>query len=60
MNNPPQIKKEKKRLQLSHTPQKRKWVMFTYFGPYVRTITKLFHNTELNVAFRTTNTINII
>jgi hypothetical protein len=31
--------------------------MFTYFGPCVRTITKLFHNTELKIVFRTRNTI---
>jgi hypothetical protein len=40
-----------------HIPQKRKWVTFTYFGPYVRTINKLFRNTKLKVAFKPTNTI---
>lgn len=39
------------------TTQKDKWVTFTYFGPCVRTITKLFHNTNLKVSFKTINTI---
>jgi hypothetical protein len=40
-----------------HTTQKRKWNTFTYFRPCVRTITKLFCNTEIKIAFRTSNTI---
>jgi hypothetical protein len=57
---PPQIKKKIKQKSPTiepHTTQKRKWVTFTYFVPCVRIITKLFHNTNLKVAFKTNNTI---
>jgi hypothetical protein len=34
----------------------QKWVTFTYPGNYIQKITKLFKNTNLRIAFRTTNT----
>jgi hypothetical protein len=34
-----------------------KWATFTYYSSSVRTITKLFRNTNVKVAYRTTNTI---
>jgi hypothetical protein len=37
--------------------QSKKWVKFTYTGKEVRTITKLFKHTNLNIAFTTRNTI---
>ena len=35
----------------------KKWVTFSYHSPLVRKITNLFKNTEINIAFRTQNTI---
>jgi hypothetical protein len=37
--------------------QKTKWAIFTYHGPDTRTITKLFRNTNLKIAYKTTNSI---
>jgi hypothetical protein len=34
-----------------------KWATFTYHGNDTRTITKLFRNTNIRIAYRTTNTI---
>ncbi|PNF39362.1 hypothetical protein B7P43_G18159, partial [Cryptotermes secundus] len=41
----------------NNTPQKDKWTKFTYFGPSIRRITKLFHNTNIKITFKTNNTI---
>jgi hypothetical protein len=35
---------------------KTKWATFTYVGPETRTITNLFWNTNLKIAYKTTNT----
>ena len=35
----------------------KKWVTFTHFSPLIRRVTNLFKQTNLKVAFRTTNTI---
>ena len=35
----------------------KKSTTFTYFGPSIRTITNIFKGTQLNIAFRPTNTI---
>jgi hypothetical protein len=40
--------------------QKAKWVTFTYCGKEVRQITKIFKDTQLNLAFRTQNTVENI
>jgi hypothetical protein len=37
--------------------QKRKWTTFTYFRPEVKTITKLFKNTEVGISYITKNNI---
>jgi hypothetical protein len=42
-------RKQKSSTDNPHTIQKDKWVTFTYFGPCVRTITKLFRNSNVNV-----------
>jgi len=34
-----------------------KWIKFTYYSPSTHKVTKLLKNTDLNVAFRTSNTI---
>jgi hypothetical protein len=39
--------------------QKTKWATFTYHGPEKRTITKLLKNTDIGIAFKTTNTIKM-
>jgi hypothetical protein len=35
----------------------KKWVTFTYTGNYIRKITKLFKDTNLKVAFKTTTAV---
>jgi hypothetical protein len=43
----------------STTPKApKKWITFTYYHPSVRLITNLFKNTDINIAFRNTNTIH--
>jgi len=37
-------------------PHNKKWVTFTYFSP-IRRITNIFKHSNLNIAFRATNTI---
>jgi hypothetical protein len=39
---------------------KQKWVSFMFTGNYIRTITKLFKNTNIKIAFKTNNTIGNI
>jgi hypothetical protein len=38
----------------------KKWTTFTYTGKETRYITKLFKETEINIAFKTNNTIKRI
>jgi hypothetical protein len=35
----------------------KKWVTFKYYSPLVRKVTNIFKNTNLRIAFQTTNTI---
>jgi hypothetical protein len=37
--------------------KKRKWTTFTYFGPGIRGITKLFKNTDVGISYITKNNI---
>jgi hypothetical protein len=37
--------------------QKDRWATFTYCGSEVRTVTKLFKNTNISIAYKTNNTI---
>ena len=37
-------------------PTKHKWIPFTYFSPTVRKIRNLFKDTNIKIAFRSTNT----
>jgi hypothetical protein len=39
------------------TTQKTKWATFTYIGKETRTITRLFINTNIKIAYKTNNTI---
>jgi hypothetical protein len=36
---------------------RKKWVTHTYTGSYIRKIIKLFKNTNIKIAFKTTHTI---
>jgi hypothetical protein len=38
-------------------PLKDKWTKFTYFGKQIRTLTKIFKNTSIRIAYTTNNTI---
>ena len=57
------IKKLKKKLEQKRTEtkdkkqEKQKWTPFTYFSPLVRKVTNIFKDTELKIAYRSTNTI---
>jgi hypothetical protein len=54
---PPHIKYNKQTPPNNNTAQNRKWITFTYFGPCMRMISKIFRNTNMKVAFRTNNTL---
>jgi len=36
---------------------KKRWINFTYYGPAIRKVTNLLRQTNLQIAFRPTNTI---
>jgi hypothetical protein len=38
-------------------PENKKWAVFTYVGKETRYITKLFRNTSIETAFKTTNNL---
>jgi hypothetical protein len=42
---------------ITKTNTKPHWATFTYFGSDTRTITKLFKNINLKIAYKTTNTL---
>jgi len=50
-------KKQKHQQNPTTIPHKKKWVNFTYFSPIISRITNLFKHSNLNIAFRATNTI---
>jgi hypothetical protein len=37
--------------------QNKKWTTFTYHSPLIRNVTNLFKNTDINIAFKASNTI---
>ena len=39
------------------TETRKKWLTFTYHSPLIRRVTNLFKQTDLNIAFKATNTI---
>ena len=51
--------KQHKLLNRSHDTfiTRKKWVIFTYHSPLIRRVTNLFKHTELNIAYKATNTI---
>jgi len=50
------VQKEKQE-QENEITQNEKWITLTYYSPQIRRITSLFKNTNIQIAFRTTNTI---
>jgi hypothetical protein len=46
-----------KRHKSEESKNNKKWVTFAYTGNYIRTITKLFKHTKVQIAFKTGNTI---
>jgi K+ transporter len=50
------IKKQKHNVTTAQ--QNKKWITFTYHSPLIRTTTNLFKQTNLNIAFRATDTIH--
>jgi hypothetical protein len=51
------MKPKQKRTSKTNKTQKTKLATFTYHGNDIRTITKLFRNTNIKVAYKTTNII---
>jgi hypothetical protein len=41
----------------NNTKREKKWATFTYFGPETRIITNLFRNTNIKIAYKTTDRI---
>jgi len=50
------IQKEKQE-QGNEITQNKKWINLSYYSPQIRRITNLFENTNIQIAFRTSNTI---
>jgi hypothetical protein len=50
-------KQEKIEEEPTQEPNKKEWVTFTYMGKETRNITKLFKKFNMNIAWRTTNTL---
>jgi hypothetical protein len=48
---------KKKLIPTTTTKQTKKWVTFSYHSPLIRKITNTFKHSDLNIALRTTNTI---
>ena len=44
-------------MNYSHTKQRKKLITFTYHSPLMHKVINLFKRTDLNIAFRTSNTI---
>ena len=50
-------KKQKHQKYPLTIPHNKTWEIFTYFSPIIRRISNLFKHSNLNIAFRATNTI---
>jgi hypothetical protein len=56
----PEIHPHKKQYTTNTSPNltlKQKWATFTYSGKEIRSITKLFKNTNIRIAYKTNNTL---
>jgi hypothetical protein len=47
----------KQNTQTNTTDNNKKWAIFTYHSPNIRKITNLFKHTNINIAFRSANTL---
>jgi hypothetical protein len=56
-NNPQNTIQQIQKPTEKNNAHKRKWTTFTFFGPEIRTITKLFKNTEVGISYITRNNI---
>ena len=54
---PTSRKVQKEKQEENEITQNKKWITFTYYSPQIRRIINLFKNTNIQIAFRTTNTI---
>jgi len=51
------IKKTQKAKNTRTQTQRKKWITFTYYSPIIHKVTNLFKCSELNILFRTRNTL---
>jgi transposase-like protein len=51
------LKTQRTKATPTQAQQKKKWVTFTYHRPLTHKVTSLLKHTNLNIAFRTSNTI---
>jgi len=49
--------KQQKIHQTQDKDGNKKWATFTYYSPKIRKLTNLFKHTNINIAFKNTNTI---
>jgi hypothetical protein len=50
-------RKRKSTQTSTQQPAQKKWITFTYYSPAIRKVTNLFKQTNINIAYRSTNTI---
>jgi hypothetical protein len=50
---------QNKRQKTTNTTLNQKWITFTYIGNQTRAIARLFKNTNLHIAYKTSNTFNL-
>jgi hypothetical protein len=49
--------KQQKTHQKQDKDENKKWATFTYHSPQIRKLTNIFRHTNINIAFKSTNTI---
>jgi len=54
-----QIEHRRTRQETITNPEKKKdnWTIFTYYSPQIRKFTKLFKNTDIRIAFKSSNSL---
>jgi hypothetical protein len=55
-----QIQQKTRTKPKPETEKKTKWAVLTYHNPNIRKITNLFKHTNINIAFRNTNTLQCL
>jgi hypothetical protein len=50
--------KNRKNILDDTTQKQHKWISFTYAGHYIRKVTKLFKDTNIKIAYKTTSTLD--